>query len=507
MTGRSLVAFVSFMLLLAACADQEADATGLPGATPPPSVALALPSPTASATPPPTPSPTTTPTPAFTAVPTPTATAPAVPPTPTNTPEPSPTFEPGQVILPIIELPIPTPPALADNPLEMSLDGVGLRVNVLRELSTKRPVDRQFLTREELKGRLQKLFEEDRDDILIDQRLYATLGILDRETDLYGLLLNLYGEGVLGYYDADDERFFVLNEGEEFGPASIRTYVHEYVHALQQQHFDFDAEFETREDNSDEAFALRALLEGDASLAEQVYVFQHMDESERNASQSEPSSDLMRAFRAAPNVIQRMFIFPYQEGVFFTFEILRSNGWDGVNQAYEQIPQSTEQVLHPEKYFGRDEPVLVELPDLVAILGEEWTEVLRDTMGEFFLLTYLETGFSPTAATLASEGWGGDAYSLLKGPQDESLLVSSITWDTQGDAQEFFDTFLEFTQVRTGGQWEMAGDESKAEVMTLPDQSIFVGLEGIETLLIYAPDQAAVETVREGLAAAGTVEE
>ena len=55
--------------------------------------------------------------------------------------------------MPIIEIPIPTPPALADNPLEMSLDGVGLRINILRELSTLRPVDRQFLTREELKER------------------------------------------------------------------------------------------------------------------------------------------------------------------------------------------------------------------------------------------------------------------------------------------------------------------------------------------------------------------
>jgi hypothetical protein len=368
-------------------------------------------------------------------------------------------------------------------------------------------VDRQLLTRDELKERLQVEFEEDRDDILIDQRLYATLGILDRETDLYDLILNLYGEGVLGYYDAEEESFFVLNEGEEFGPAGIRTYVHEFVHALQQQHFDFDAEFDAREDNSDASAALRALLEGDASIAEQIYVFEHMGQSERDASQSEASSELIQAFRAAPHVIQRMFIFPYQEGFVFTLELFRSNGWDGVSQAYQQIPRSTEQVLHPEKYFGGDEPVSVELPDLVAILGEGWTEVVRDTMGEFFLLTYLETGFPPGEAALAAEGWGGDTFSLLKGPQDESLLVLSFAWDTEKDAQEFFDTFLEFTELRTGGQWELASDEGKAQVMTLPDQSIFAGIEGIETLLIFAPDPATVETVREGLAAAGAVEE
>ena len=421
---------------------------------------------------------------------------------------PTPTFDPGEVILPILEVPIPTPPALADNPLEMTLDGIDLRVNVLRQLTSLRPVSRQFVTREKLRDLLLEEFEEDREDIAADQRLYVALGILDQDADLFGLFLDLYGEGVLGFYDAEIETFYmVLEEEDGFEPSDIRTYAHEFVHALQQQHFDFYATFEALEDNSDGALALRALLEGDASLLERVYLFEHMTEAERDASQSEPSSSLIRAFRAVPHVVQRFFLYPYQEGFLFALEVFRTGEWDAVDQAFEELPQSTEQILHPEKYFAGHRPITVELPDLTATLGEGWSEVERNTMGEFFLMSYLETDLSNQKASPAAQGWGGDRFSLLKGPLDEIVLVLSIAWDTGDDALEFFDTFLESVQVRTGAVWDIAGDGQEASITTRPDQRVFIELDGKGTVMIFAPDQALLEATREGLTGVGVAGE
>jgi hypothetical protein len=404
-------------------------------------------------------------------------------------------------------MPIHTPTAAPDDPLARTLDGLSLRVNVLRELSSKRPVNRQFITREELRELIGKELEEERDEIYSDQRLYVTLGILDEDTDLYELYLRLFGEGVIGLYDPEEESFYLVREGRKFGPADERTYVHEFVHALQQQHFDFQSAFEELKGNSDASSALRALVEGDAILAEQIYVFENMDESERAASFAQPSSALIEVFTSAPRVIQRAFFFPYQEGLLFTITLYRTGGWSAVTQAFEDVPRSTEQILHPEKYDARDEPEVVELPDLVKVLGDDWTQVAHNTMGEFFLLTYLETGYPRAKASTAAEGWGGDTYVLLKGPQDESLLLLSISWDTPEDAREFFDTFLEFTEVRTGSQWESKGDGATANIMMLPDQSVFIGLDVTETLLIFAPDLLTLETVRVALVNGSDIED
>ena len=387
-----------------------------------------------------------------------------------------------------------------------TLDGIGLRVNVMRGLSSERAVDREFVTREEAAARLREYLEEDREEIYEVQRLYTTLGILEKETDLFSLLLNLYSEGVLGFYDAESDRFYVVRGAQGFGPAEARTYAHEFVHALQQQHFAFHSTLEALESNSDGARAFTALLEGDAMLVELLYVSEYMAPDEQQASEAEASDALIQAFTSAPHVVQMEYIFPYEMGLEFVAGLYLEDGWDAVDQAFQDPPQSTEQILHPDKYLARETPDQVEVPDLIEALGEGWTQVTQDTFGEFLLWAYLSTDFSSERAFVAATGWGGDTVALLEGPQDESLLVLPIIWDTQEDAREFFDTFVEFTQSRTGALWDWEGDEATAMSMTLPDQSIFVGLEERTVLLIFAPDSSTLDTMRRtfGTAVVGT---
>ena len=396
--------------------------------------------------------------------------------------------------------PIPTrsPTPEAGDPLARKMDGVGLRVNILRGLSTQRPIEREFMTRGELGTRLRALFDEYLQEFEETQALYVALGILDREDSLYDIQLALLGEGVLGYYDPEEEKFFlVLEEGQEFGPAEEVVYAHEYVHGLQQQHFDIHSTHERLKDadNTDLALAFQALREGDAYLLDAVYANEHMEPEEQAVAEQAPSAALIRAFRAAPHVIQRSYIYVFQEGLSFALALARAGGFEAVTAAFGNLPVSTEQVLHPDKYFSGELPVEVMLPDLLGALGEGWSEVLQDTMGEFLLRSYMETGFSPESASVAAEGWGGDRLRFYKGPQGEQVLVLSAVWDTEKDAGEFFQTFMEFTQVRTGGRWAAEGDEPTSALMTLDDQVISIGLEGVATLLVFAPDVATVDRV------------
>ena len=482
MTSR-ISAIAVLLLLLVACAEQEPGTQAETGPTPVAAATVALLTPTPTPVAPPT------------AVPT------AAPPTrtPSATPVPSPTFDPGPVILPTVEIPTKTPPAELEEPLERTLDGIALRVNVLRELSSIRGVDRSFITRDDLSIRLKGLFEEERDEILKTQQLYATLGILSKDTDLYELLLGLYSEGVLGYFDTEDEKLFVVKRAGDFGPAETVVYVHEFVHALQQQNFDIHGTGEGLEANSDASSAYRALIEGDARLAELLYMSQHLTEEEQAASEPEASEALIQAFRSAPHVILRAYSFPYLEGTRFALSLYQTAGWNSVNLAFDEVPRSTEQILHPERYIDREEPKVVTLPDLANSLGEGWSEVTRDTMGEFFLMAYLESGFAFREAAVAADGWGGDTYSLLKGPQDESLLVLPIAWDSERDAREFRDTFVDYTEARTGLQWESADDGTDSRLMKLDDQVIFVSREALDTLLVFAPDLSVLEAVRVAL--------
>ena len=447
------------------------------------------------------PSPTVPPT--ATAAPTPTLPPPTPTPTPTATPAPEPATPTAEAATPAAEVSSsPSTPVATSTPsaeelrLTAALDEIDARTSSIRELPLLRPVERRFLTREELGERLVEEMEEDREDIYESQRLYAALGAMPADQDLFELLMELLGEGILGFYDSEEERLYVVKDAGGLEPHEERTYVHEMVHGIQQQHFDIKAMREALEGNSDAKLALRALIEGDATLGTARYAVEYMTPAERVA-EPPASPALVRAFRAAPRVIQTQYIFPYQEGDTFVRGLYRSGGWQAVDAAFARPPSSTEHILHPDKYESAEPPLEVMLPDLLPALGEGWKLLFEDTLGEMMLRAYLETGFRAVDPAGAAAGWGGDRVGVYLGPEDETVVLVSALWDTERDAREFYDAFVRFTVARTGGEWEPPDEESV--LMTLPADVIAISIRGAETVTIVAPDLPTLEKVRSAL--------
>ena len=396
--------------------------------------------------------------------------------------------------MPTVAVPTATPESAEPDSLAALLRPVGDKVAVLRELFELRPLETTLITREELEVRLRTEFDEELEEIAQREALYKVLGIMDGEGSLVDLLLDLYGQRVVGLFDSEEEQLYVVSDDERMSALDRVTYAHEFTHGLQQQHFDIRSASESLEENSDRALAYRGLVEGDATLAELFYMSQHLSEEERAEIVQEASGFDMSALDGAPHVIQREFAFPYKEGARFTYSMLSSAGaWQAVNQLYENIPQSTEQILHPEKYVSAEAPIEVRLPDIASALGGGWAIVREDTLGEFLLLTYLEDQMSLEDAAVATTGWGGDAYILVEGQDGELLLQAVIEWDSDADAEEFFDAFIGFTSARTGAEWMPVEGDAGAQTAEPDEGIIFASLEASRTTLIFAPDSMSLE--------------
>ena len=50
-------------------------------------------------------------------------------------------------------------------------------------------------------------------------------------------------------------------------------------------------------------------------------------------------------------------------------QLFKRGGWTMVSNAFTRLPLSSEQILHPEKYFSYERPVKVVLPDLTTLLN------------------------------------------------------------------------------------------------------------------------------------------
>ncbi len=414
--------------------------------------------------------------------------------------EPTPTFDPGDVILPTVVPPPVEVPDPLDTDLEMRLDEIEPAVAALRELYAFDDTNRRFITQAELEERLAGDLEEQREEFDELGRLYAILGITEPEMDLHDLFLDLYSSSVLGFFDPELNELFVVDATTtELSPQDHLTYIHEFVHALQQQHFDIGSVLDSDEiqNNSDRATAYRALFEGDATLLETIYMFQNMTQQEQ-ADAQDLGIDLS-AFFAAPHMVQRTFLFPYLEGAQFVLQVFAETGWKGVNALYERVPVSTEQVMHPAKYQLAEQPIDVDLPVLEEALGEGWSELQRDTFGEFSLAVYLEDRIPQDQAATAGAGWGGDRYALYAGPGDLDLLVHRLAWDTVGDAEEFLAAFATFTEAWLQAEWDLLDGEEGAIRMVSPQRVIYAVNRGAITDLVFAPDHSVLSQVTDRL--------
>ncbi len=380
---------------------------------------------------------------------------------------------------------------------QATVDEIKDNVASTRELTPTVSVAYQVLTEEALRARYEsELDDDDRASLRVGQALLALLGVIDADADLATLLLDLNTEQVSGFYSLTEQTFYLVDRGES-SAADQMTVAHEYVHALQDQHYNLRTLQETSA-NSDEHAAMKALIEGDATLAMLMYGDGHVMLFDRMQSISESGGMEDTALEASPIFIRESEMFPYLAGLQFVTALHDRGGWEAVNAAYQSPPRSTEQIMHPERYREEDAPMTVTLPDLAAALDGGWQEADRDVMGELGLKLYLRQHAGPTMSGLAAEGWGGDSYVLLQqGAEGPHLLVMQTQWDSQEEANQFWLLY----QVAMSNRRD--AEETVKTLLGEPDgrwwQSdvslTFARHEDERVLIVIGPDEGTIQAV------------
>jgi len=297
------------------------------------------------------------------------------------------------------------------------------------------------MTEEELKERTATSFREDNPEELIEANeiLYRALGMLGEDESLTDLYVELLGSQVAGFYDQETKELYVIARSGGLGVSERVTYAHEFTHALQDQHFDL-ADFGLDEiGQGDRNLGRLSLVEGDATAVMAFWAQTALTPQEAlKLLEESQDPEAMEILNRMPPVLRESLTFPYERGFQLVLQLQAQGGWDAVNEAFDDPPASSEQVLHPEKYTRREAPVGVDLPsDLAATMGEGWSVPYEDTFGEFQFQVWLRNAIDAETGNPAAAGWGGDRFAVLKGPDGAWAVVMQSTWDTTDDATEF----------------------------------------------------------------------
>ena len=287
---------------------------------------------------------------------------------------------------------------------------------------------------------------------------YKRLGMIPDSLNLQKFLIDLLEEQIVGYYDPKTKVLYVVSDAPK--EAVGITITHELVHALQDQYISLDSTQKIEGEN-DRQSAAQAVFEGQA-VYEQVSAML----GGTNVAMNLPGGwdrvrDMIREnqasmpiFARAPEVIQETLIFPYLSGAEFVRNFKDRNPGKPI---YQDMPVSTEQILHPTAFFGkRDAPTSITLPPLAGA-----TETYENTLGEFetrlFLFQHLK---DQNSAVQGASGWDGDRYVLFNTPRGQGIAWVTV-WDSRADASDFFDLLGKVVKKR----YDAATDSAAGSVV------------------------------------------
>ncbi len=284
-------------------------------------------------------------------------------------------------------------------------------------------------------------------------RVQASMGVIPRDEDPERIVLDLLEEGVAGFYDPAAKTLFI---GDFVDRVTLSMVVgHEIAHGLQDMHFDLGKHQEPLRHRNDEESARRFLIEGEAQATYLAWVSGeaglHAIEDGVLDAMGNQVLDLAAMASTYP-ILVRSLQLPYADGTATVTRLVRDKGWEAVDALYDDLPDSSEQMLHIDKLLAREPPIATKLDvGVIQAFLPEVTLVWHDTLGEAELLSMVAQVQRSTAARRAAAGWGGDHYVAVErqgaAAGSVPMVVGVTVWDSEDDAEEFEEVFGEYLRA------------------------------------------------------------
>lgn len=441
-----------------------------------------------------------TPTPDYTATPTFTPViAPSMPPTWTpgagevglvaDTPTPG-----VQTTPTVTPTPVPLPATIIEE-----MEKIEEQFTAIRELEAPVGIDREMMPKSKFGTFMEGVASSEIDWTGLEEKniVYRALGFVADDYNPIQVRMNDLSDFVGGRYDADQNKIFLTGTG--FYGMEKYIYSFEFGFALLNENYDIYTNY--CQGIRDACQAESALVTGDVFLTQemwlQTYPIQFNSSTYFDLDNPAPlfADDFAPPYFAARRNFGVIFGYP------FVSHLYDSDGWQSVNYTYRYPPETTEQVIHPEKYDTREDRVLLYDPDLISYLGEGWELVERETLGEWDTYLLLAAPDYPAAVRPAAEaaeaaaGWGGDTYQVYFHPENDITVMSvHWNWDTSDDLDQFLASF----EASQAGRFQDSVFEGPDEGVCwmLDNQYSCFYQVGRDVLWVFSTDLAALEAAK-----------
>ena len=369
------------------------------------------------------------------------------------------------LVLPLLVALWISAPAAAQAPVQGDLfsqiDGIVSKLGDISGLEPRAKIRYERISREYMKEFLERRIREEvkPKEIEAEEAVLKKLGFAPPDFDLKKTTIDLLTEQAAAFYDFHKKKLFVVDSSD--GIAERSALVHELAHALADQHFHLAKFIGRASQNDDSALARMAVMEGQATWLMSEYLARQSGRSLENSPEvfkqmsdtNGASSGQFPVFDRAPRYLQETLLFPYTQGMLFQQALVEKMGKAAFSEVFLRPPETTQQILHPERYFEHPRRVRLPLPAFPS--KRDYRGFTDGELGELDNSILLRQYASDREADAIAPGWRGGTFRLFARKHDppdwrKMVLAYVSEWSGAAQARQYFELY----QKVLAGKWK-----------------------------------------------------
>ncbi len=324
---------------------------------------------------------------------------------------------------------------------------IARELTVISGLELHHPVPCDFISKDEIHAFLKKRVKNvaSPEEIRSEELTLKMFGLVPQEFDLEQNTVDLLTEQAAAFYDYNKKKLFIT----ETTPSETQEPVlaHELSHALADQTFNL-AKFIKQGRNSDDGATARlAVMEGQATWLMSEYLARRNGQTLKDSPAlvammskiSDGAGGQYPVFESEPLYLRTTLVFPYTTGMLFQNTVFQRDGQWAFFEVFRRPPVSTQQIIHPERYFENIKPTQPALPD--PHLSKGYKGLIGGSLGELEHQILLEQYAGKDAASEIAPHWRGCTFELRENKAGRVVLLYAVDWDSEQSARRYFATY------------------------------------------------------------------
>jgi hypothetical protein len=334
---------------------------------------------------------------------------------------------------------------------------IALELTKISGMPLKHPVPCDFITKAKINSFLKQRVKDvaKPDEIRAEEITLKKFGLVPQDFNLAENTVDLLTEQAAAFYDYDKKKLFITDST----PSDTRESVlaHELSHAIADQNYNLSRFIRQGRKSDDGSTARLAVMEGQATWMMSEFLARKMGQSLKDSpalvammsSVSDNGGGQYPVFDNSPLYLRLSLVFPYTKGMLFQQAVYERDSQHGFAEVFLKPPVSTQQVLHPDKYYQGIKPTEPELPD--PHLSKAYKNLVGGTLGELEHAVMLEQFSGKEKAAAIAPHWRGCSFAIFENKKEGRIvLLYSVEWDSEDAAKQYLAAY----RVQLGKKWK-----------------------------------------------------